>query len=84
MCWFLSKKRKQVSSVYNSDGELIDEKQNDTEIDLPEHVDNLILNRNVHNGTLGFRYKNKDATVIVYSSIEARTFCLIMHLSPLP
>ena len=51
--------------------------------DLPEHVDNAYINRNVQTGILGFCYETKDSSFIVYSSIEAKTFCILMKLKPL-
>ena len=70
--------------MYTSNGELINEGQNHT-VDhivdnLPEHVDDPFLNRHVLKGILGFQYKNKDTQIIVYSSIENKTFCMIMQL----
>ena len=65
MCCLCPKLKEQVSSVYNCDGELIPEVQSHTE-NLPEHVDNIYLDRNVPRGVLGFRYKNKDE---VYHSL---------------
>ena len=81
MCCWCKKAKTEVSSVYNSDGELIIDEPNHTE--LPEHVDNLLLNRNVHTGVLGFRYETKDTVIIVHTSIEAKTFCMIMQLRPI-
>ena len=82
-CWY--QKEKDISSVYNSDGQLVDVASEDiNELELPEHVDNLLLNRNVHTGLLGFRYETKDTKIIVYTSIEAKTFCMIMDLKPIP
>ena len=72
-----------VEKHFNSDGQINWDEENENEIDLPEHVDNLLLNRNVHNGVLGFRYENKDELIIVYSSIEAKTFSMIMQITPL-
>ena len=52
--------------------------------DIPEHCDNPLLNRNLKNGALGFRYENKkDGMTVVYSSAEAKTFCMLMRISPL-
>ena len=66
--------------VFDSNGEL---SQEPNEFDLPEHADNAFLNRNVQTGILGFRYETKNWTFIVYSSIESKTFCLIMKLTPM-
>ena len=81
-CW--SQKGKEISSVYNSDGQLVDVASEENINELPEHVDNLFFNRNVHKGLLGFRYETKDTKIIVYTSIEAKTFCMIMDLKPSP
>ena len=83
MCWLLKKgNRYKVYSVHSSNSGIdLDEEQN--EISLPEHVDDPFLNRNVQHGILGFRYKTKNSTFVVYSSIEAKTFCLIMKLTPM-
>ena len=84
MCYW-SEKRKDIESVYDSDGQLVEvASQEDNINQLPEHVDNLLLNRNVHKGLLGFRYETKDTKIIVYTSIEAKTFCMIMDLKPIP
>ena len=81
MCCF-SENSKNVKSVCTSD---IDGTSEDEYlVELPEHVDNLLLNRDVHRGILGFRYETKDTEIIVYTSIEAKTFCMIMQLKPIP
>ena len=52
--------------------------------DIPEHSDNPFLNRNLTKGILGFLYENKaDGITLVYSSLEAKTFCKLMSISPL-
>ena len=81
MC-FSSEKAKDhnVYSVHNSHGEITE--QSNT-YDVPEHVDNPYMNRHVQYGILGFRYETKNETFIVYSSVEAKTFCILMSLSPM-
>ena len=73
-CW--SDNRKDIASVFNSDDQQVNLSSEDNLNlnELPEHVDNLLLNRNVHKGILGFRYETKDIEIIVYTSIEAKTF----------
>ena len=66
-----------VKSIQNS------EETNLPAPDLPEHVDNAYLNRNVQTGILGFRYETKNSNFIIYSSVEAMTFCILMNLKPL-
>ena len=74
-CW--CKKEKQVNSVHSYDGEAVSD---NTYNDYPEHVDNALLNGHIRKGVLGFRYENKTCMFIVYTSVEAKTFCMIMHL----
>ena len=76
----LDKNDVNVSSIYNSQGEMDTEDANHDLLKLPEHVDDPYLDRDLKNGILGFRYENKKEIVIVYSSIEAKTFCMILHL----
>ena len=66
-----------VKSIQNS------EETNLPAPDLPEHVDNAYLNRNVQTGILGFRYETKNSNFIIYSSVEAKTFCILRNLKPL-
>ena len=72
-----------VSSVYDRNGEMSNEEHNHTPIDLVEHNDNPFLNRHVQYGILGFRYETKNESILVYSSVEAKTFCMIMRLGPM-
>ena len=72
-----------VHKLLNSDGEIISDESNEHYVDLPEHVDNPYLNRNVQKGILGFRYEMKSSMLVVYSSVEAKTFCTLMRLGPL-
>ena len=58
------------------------EETNEPASDLPEHVENAFVNRNVQSGILGFVYETKETSFIVYSSIEAKTFCILMKLKP--
>ena len=52
--------------------------------DLPEHSDNPFINRNLVNGILGYRYENKtDGMTIIYTSLEAKTFCKLMQIHPI-
>ena len=81
MCFSgLQSKKANVCNTFNSDGGISEEPINN---ELPEHVDNIYLNRNVKTGVLGFRYETKNSTIIVYSSIETKTFCYIMKITPL-
>ena len=78
-----NKKKVKVRSVYSLDGELIANENTDITRELPEHNDDPSLNRNVQYRVLGFRYENKNETIMVYSSVEAKTFCMLMRLSPI-
>ena len=78
-CWSTEKDCQKVKSIHNLDGE----EANQETPDLKEHVDNIYVNRNVQTGILGFYYETKDNSFIVYSSIEAKTFCILMKLKPL-
>ena len=82
MCWSGKKKYRDVCSIYNQDGEINVNANNETTLELPEHNDDPFLNRNVQYGILGFRYETQNSVLIVYTSIQAKTFCMIMHLSP--
>ena len=83
MCCASKRESKQkISSIYNSDGELETEVEN--EIDIPQHADNPFLDTNVLTGVLGFRYENKDSIIVVYSNVETKIFCLRMQLKPIP
>ena len=84
-CWSKRNKSKEqtVNSVHNANGEINNNDENSALLEIPEHVDNPFLNRHVQRGVLGFRYETKNDTVIVYSSIEAKTFCILMNLSPM-
>ena len=73
-------KNHQVQNIYSADGEITAEKQNEHCLNLPEHVDDPYLNRNVRTGILGFRYETKNSSIVVYSSVEAKTFCMLMRL----
>ena len=75
--------KSKVYSVHNSNGEINSDEENDHHVELPKHVDDPFLNRNVKRGTLGFRYETKNEMLLVYSSLEAKTFCILMSLSPL-
>ena len=81
MCWCDIEKAQKVQKLYNSDG-TVHENTNEN-IEVPEHVDNPLLNTDVVKRILGFRYKTKMDTILVYSNIECKTFCLIMQLKPL-
>ena len=72
-------KNNEVKKVHISNGEIV---ENETKVnpDVPEHVDNPFINRNIQRGILGFRYETKNCNFVVYSSIEAKTFCMIMGL----
>ena len=81
MCCGPKKVKRDVSSVYDSHGEMNTDEENETLSELPEHSDDPFLNRHVQYGVLGFRYETKDVAFTVYSSIESKTFCIIMKLS---
>ena len=87
MCWpSLVNKERHVEKVYNLDGQMVNDSEINTDFnvpELPEHVDNVYLNRDLRRGILGFRYENKQCSLTVYSSIEAKTFCWIMGLEPI-
>ena len=84
MCCSCNKsKSSKVYKVHDTNGDVMNVEQTDNLENLPEHVDNPHLNRNVQNGILGFRYENRKCTIIVYSSVEARTFCILMKIKPL-
>ena len=51
--------------------------------DLPEYFDNAFLNRHVQTGILRFYYETKSTSFLVYSSLEAKTFCMLMKLKPI-
>ena len=85
MCW-CNKKHKfpEVQSVYSSDTEIPSQDNGENLENLPEHVDNLLLNRDIFkNGILGFRYETKDVVIMSYTSVEAKTFCLLMRIRPI-
>ena len=75
--------RSEVSSIFNSNGELVEDEVIETTANLPEHIDNPTLNRDLRNGVLGFRYENKKDVLIVYISLEAKTFCILMKIKPM-
>ena len=88
MCWaFIQGKNQNVHKIDNSEGEISNDTASENAVhvpvDLPEHVDNPLLNRDVKTGILGFRYENKLCTITVYSSIECKTFCWIMGYKPM-
>ena len=70
----------EVYKVYNREGVISDQP---SENNVPEHADYPLLNTNVKNGILGFRYETKISSIIVYSNVECKTFCYIMQLTPL-
>ena len=81
MCfWYQREKNSKVYQKIDTNSEISAEPE---ECSLPEHVDNAFLDRNVQKGILGFRYETKQSSFVVYSSIECKTFCLIMQLTPL-
>ena len=85
MCLYKNKNREsKLIPFYNSDGEItVNEVKIDTD-SLPEHVDDPFLNTHVqYDGVLGFRYKTKMSTFTVYSTVETKTFCILMKLEPL-
>ena len=51
--------------------------------ELPEHNDSISIDRDLHTGILGFRYENKNEELIVYSSPEAKTLCIMMRKKPM-
>ena len=82
MCWYKKGKKQEIKSVHNSNGE-INEESNEATSDLPEHFDNAFLNRHVQTGILGFYYETRNTSFLVYSSVEAKTFCMLMKLKPM-
>ena len=82
-CGNVKSKKEKLYRVFNSNGEINESDSTDESTNLPEHVDNALLNRNLQTGILRFRYQNKTAQFIVYSSVEAKTFCILMKLDPI-
>ena len=76
-------RNRKVCSVLNTDEDISSEEGSSIPSNLSEHVDNAFLNRDIHTGILGFCYENKDNSLLVYSSVEAKTFCMIMYLKPI-
>ena len=73
-------KSTEVYQVYDREGVISDEP---IENKLPGHANNPLLNTDVKNGILGFRYETKNSSIIVYSNVECKTFCYIMQLTPM-
>ena len=85
MCFGYIKRRNHIHCVYpiDSDNSGSTSEENIPQ-NLPEHSDNPFTNTNLSNGILGFRYENKvDGLLVVYTSIEAKTLCKLMKLTPL-
>ena len=79
-CWSQNITSDQVCSVYDANGEI---STNEQEIfDLPQH-DYALLNTDVLTGILGFHYETKDTVIVVYSTVETKTFCYIMQIKPI-
>ena len=74
-----------VSKVLDTNGDIVsdEEEVNSSLNNLPSHADNPFLNCDLKNGVLGFRCENKKETIVIYSSIESKTFCTLMKLRPL-
>ena len=84
MCCYCEKvKAESVHKVYNSSGEIELVNPDINDLHIPEHADHPLLNTHVVKGILGFRYENKNSSFVVYSSVETKTFCMIMKLEPL-
>ena len=83
-CWSKNQTSEQVSRVYNSEGEIETDDQNTYESNLPQHADYALLNTDVLSGILGFHYETKDTVIVIYSTVETKTFCYIMQLKPIP
>ena len=81
MC-YVQVKNDKLHKVHNSDGEINEETPFYIPSEIPEHVDNAMLNRNVQTGILGFRYETKSEMFVMYTSVEAKTFCILMRLEP--
>ena len=71
-------KTHKVYQVHNSEG-ISDEPK---EYSVPEHADSPFVNKTLPRGVLGFSYETKTSSFFVYSSIEAKTFCYLMRLTP--
>ena len=54
----------------------------ETTLPLPEIDENPFVNRNIKTGILGFRCETKDGIIVLYTSAEAKTFCLLMKIKP--
>ena len=84
MCFCtISKQHKTVYKVVASNGDSIVDPQLHLPSNLPNHWDNPYLNTTLPNGILGFFYENKDSTVTVHTSVESRTFCILMKIEPI-
>ena len=79
-CWSQNLESKPVSSPYDSNGEI---STNQPIYDIPQHADYALLNTDILTGILGFRYETKDSLIVVYSTVETKTFCYIMQLKPI-
>ena len=82
MCFGNTKlENRKVFCVHNGNEEIENEAEPNSNV--PQHVDYPLLNTNVKTGILGFRYETKEEMFTIYSSLETKTFCMIMQLAPL-
>ena len=81
MCFCKEQSKRKVHCVYSSNGEV--DSQELVEFHVPEHIDYHGLNRDLKTGILSFRYENQNEQIVVYSSPEAKTFCILMGITPL-
>ena len=81
MCCLSSEQK--VYKLHESEGKDPSDEAQSQIPELPEHVDNPFINRDLQKGILGFRYETKNAEFTVYSSSAAKTFCTLMKISPI-
>ena len=75
------------ANINEKDKETVKEDQeaneNNTVLPVPEHVDSILVPPNLKNDILGFRYETKNDVITVYTSPEAKTFCMLMGIKPI-
>ena len=73
-------KTEKVYSVHETQGEISEQPE---EFHFPHHVDNPLLKTDLKTGILGFYYETKKCLFLVYLTVECKTFCYIMKLTPM-
>ena len=79
-------KHNHVKKVFDANGDIVNTEQTDGNLDInafPAHIDNALLDTSIPHGVLGFRYQNKEECLIVYSTVETKTYCYIMGIIPI-